>query len=192
MPSPSNLFQFTDSRTVMARLRCARALFFSQATLTFTATASLHTRWIDGCGSTAVIGFSNRARSTEFQTVSPRKLAFGNTYRFQNRMARISNNSRGDKVNPFGKSRFDPLGNVFDADCHPNRFTTAPRRATPYPHFWGRFWKPAIGFVHDDRSRPRATRYLRTGVLRGRYFPVEYATISFSANPVTVVCIAIV
>ena len=95
----------------------------------------------------------------------------GNTFRFQPDGSRIEHFTHG-QVNPFGMC-FDPLFNIFTADCHSKPITQL-LRGGYYPSFG----KPhdGLGFVPPMMDHTaRQHRHLRhRGVLRGDNFPKEY------------------
>ena len=92
--------------------------------------ASSFTRWIDGwiygCH-----GFSNQSKIAD-SNGRVTKLHSGNTYRFREDGSHFQQHTWG-QVNPFGMT-FDPLGNLYNSDCHSRPVYQMLRGAT-YPSF---------------------------------------------------------
>ncbi|MBT4865460.1 MAG: dehydrogenase, partial [Planctomycetaceae bacterium] len=137
------------------------------------------TRWIDGW-IYACHGFSNTsnvkgADGHAFQMNS------GNTYRFREDGLRIEQFTWG-QVNPFGLT-FDPLGNVYSADCHSMPLMLLLRGA-----YYSSFSKPhdGLGFGPDmiDHSHG-STGICGPAYYAATHFPAEYRDNIFLCNPVT-------
>ena len=139
------------------------------------------TRWIDGW-IYANHGFSNDSH-VKIGGVGPDVLHMnsGNTYRFRPDGSTIEQYSWG-QVNPFGLS-FDPLGNLFSADCHSSAVTLLLREG-----YYQSFGKPhdGLGFApeitHIDHGG--------TGIAGVTYstspqFPTEYRDVLFVGNVIT-------
>ncbi|MBI2823662.1 MAG: HEAT repeat domain-containing protein [Planctomycetia bacterium] len=141
--------------------------------------ASSFTRWIDGwvygCH-----GFSNDSAlsGADGQTV---KMSSGNTYRFRADGSHVEQFTHG-QVNPFGLS-FDPLGNLYSADCHTKPLYMLLRGA----------WYPSFGKPHDGLGfGPEMIDHLHgsTGIggvvyYATDHFPPDYRDTVFIGNPVT-------
>ncbi|HEX8915023.1 MAG TPA: PVC-type heme-binding CxxCH protein, partial [Humisphaera sp.] len=125
-------------------------------------------------------GFRNESKVTgpDGATIA---MQSGNTYRFRPDGTGLQLFARG-QVNPFGLC-FDPLGNLYSADCH-----TRPQmmllRGAVYPSFG----KPddGLGFgpemcLHDHGS----TGIAGTVYYDADQFPAEYRGNIFNGNPVT-------
>ncbi|PYV10179.1 MAG: dehydrogenase, partial [Acidobacteria bacterium] len=131
--------------------------------------------WIYACH-----GFTNKS------TVSGRDgntvvMDSGNTFRFRLDGSRIEHFTHG-QVNPFGLA-FDPLGNLYSADCHSQPIYQLLEDAD-YPHFA----RPAtgIGFGpammdHDHGS----TAIAGIAYYAAEQFPEEYRGNIFTGNVVT-------
>jgi putative heme-binding domain-containing protein len=139
------------------------------------------TPWIDGWVY-ANHGFSNDSR-VKLGGKGPDVLHMqsGNTYRFRVDGSAIEQYSWG-QVNPFGLS-FDPLGNLFSADCHSSAVTMLLREG-----YYQSFGKPhdGLGFA------PETTRsdHGGTGIAGVVYstlptFPPEYRDVLFVGNVIT-------
>ncbi|QOV87603.1 PVC-type heme-binding CxxCH protein [Humisphaera borealis] len=105
----------------------------------------------------------------------------GNTYRFAPDGTKVRFHARG-QVNPFGLA-FDPLGNLYSADCH-----TRPQylllRGAVYPSFG----KPDDGLGFGPEMCPHghgSTGIAGTMVYAAEQFPEEYRGNLFNGNPVT-------
>lgn len=139
------------------------------------------TRWLDGWVY-ACHGFNNRSEvkiGGSGDVVM--KLQSGNTYRFRPDGTQIEQVSWG-QVNPFGLC-FDPLGNMFTADCHSRPVTMVLRDGS-----YQSFDKPhdGLGFA------PEATHvdHGGTGIAGMAYydathFPAEYRDVLFVGNVIT-------
>jgi putative heme-binding domain-containing protein len=141
--------------------------------------ASSFTRWIDGwiygCH-----GFSNHSEVTD-SAGRVVKLHSGNTYRFREDGSHFQQHTWG-QVNPFGMT-FDPLGNLFNSDCHSRPVYQMLRGAT-YPSFGSQ--PPPIGFGPEMINHNHGS----TGICGPAYyaadhFPAEYRDNLFICNPVT-------
>ena len=131
--------------------------------------------WIYACH-----GFANdsRLRGRDGNEVV---MNSGNTYRFRADGSRIEHYTHG-QVNPFGLC-FDPLGNLFSADCH-----TLPAymllRGAYYPSF-GKpndglgFGPPIMSHSHDSTGIAGIVYYA------AEHFPPEYRDTLFIGNPIT-------
>ena len=139
------------------------------------------TRWIDGW-IYANHGFSNDSH-VKMRGEGPDVLHMnsGNTYRFRPDGSAIEQFSWG-QVNPFGLS-FDPLGNLFSADCHSCAVTMLLREG-----YYQSFGKPhdGLGFApeitHIDHGG--------TGIAGVVYstqpsFPAKYRDVLFVGNVIT-------
>lgn len=125
-------------------------------------------------------GFNNESnvKATDGSTI---KLVSGNNYRFKLDGSRVEHWSHG-QVNPFGLT-FDPLGNLYAADCH-----TRPQylllRGAHYPSFGkpddGLGYGPEMCF-HDHGS----TGIAGTVYYAAEQFPEPYRGMLFNGNPVT-------
>jgi len=173
-----SIFQFTD-HDGDGRSDAPVPLYSQFGNIDVHGNASSFTRWIDGwvygCH-----GFSNRSTITD-SNGRVTQLRSGNTYRFQTDGSHFQQFTWG-QVNPFGIT-FDPLGNVFDADCHSKPVYQLLRGAT-YPHFGD--LEPAIGFGPTMIDHAHGS----TGICGPAYyaadhFPVEYRDNLFLCNPVT-------
>ncbi|MEX0792655.1 MAG: HEAT repeat domain-containing protein [Pirellulaceae bacterium] len=138
-----------------------------------------YTRWIDGwiygCH-----GFSNTSEITDGRGVKTR-LVSGNTYRYKEDGSHFEQFSRG-QVNPFGMT-FDPLGNLYTADCHTMPITMVLRGAL-YPHFGNPpdalgFGPTMIDHLHGSTGICGPAYYAAT------HFPPDYQDNMFLCNPVT-------
>ena len=136
-------------------------------------------RWIDG-HIYACHGFRNTSqlRGTDGSSL---KLNSGNTFRFNLDGSQLEHYTHG-QVNPFGMT-FDPLGNVFTADCHSKPLTCLLRGA-----YYSSFGKPhdGLGFGPDMIDHSHGS----TGICGPAYyaaaqFPAEYHECMFLCNPVT-------
>lgn len=139
------------------------------------------TRWVDGW-IYANHGFSNDSH-VKMGGTGPDVLHMqsGNTYRFRPDGSAIEQYSWG-QVNPFGLC-FDPLGNLFSADCHSSAVTMLLREG-----YYQSFGKPhdGLGFApeitHIDHGG--------TGIAGVVYstlpnFPKKYRDVLFVGNVIT-------
>ncbi|MGD9645335.1 MAG: PVC-type heme-binding CxxCH protein [Pirellulales bacterium] len=131
--------------------------------------------WIYGCH-----GFANRSTiaGRDGQAIS---LHSGNTYRLRADGSHIEQWTHG-QVNPFGMA-FDPLGNIYTADCHTMPITQLLRGA-----YYESFGKPHDGLGFG----PRMLDHLHgsTGICGVVYyaaeqFPAQWRDTVFIGNPVT-------
>ncbi|MFH5805812.1 HEAT repeat domain-containing protein [Alienimonas sp. DA493] len=131
--------------------------------------------WIYACH-----GFRNDSRlvGSDGSTLS---LNSGNTYRFRPDGSRLQQFTHG-QVNPFGMT-FDPLGNLYNADCH-SRPLTLLLRGAYYPSFG----KPddGLGFGPEmiDHSHG-STGICGAAWYDAEQFPEEYRDALYLCNPVT-------
>ncbi len=137
------------------------------------------TRWIDGW-IYACHGFRN---TSHVEAIDGRKLTMnsGNTYRFHQDGTGLEQFTWG-QVNPFGLT-FDPLGNLYSADCHSLPLTLLLRGA-----YYTSFGKPHDGLGYG----PQIIKHLHgsTGICGPVYyaadhFPEEYRNHLYLCNPVT-------
>lgn len=141
--------------------------------------ASSFTRWIDGwiygCH-----GFSNHSEITD-SAGRVVKLHSGNTYRFREDGSHFQQFTWG-QVNPFGLT-FDPLGNLYDSDCHSRPIYQLLRGAT-YPTFGSQ--PPPIGYGPEmiDHNHG-STGICGPAFYAADHFPAEYRNNVFICNPVT-------
>ena len=131
--------------------------------------------WVYACH-----GFSNDSH-VRAKDGSEVRMNSGNVYRFRPDGSRVEMFSRG-QVNPFGLC-FDPLGNLYSADCH-SRPQYLLLRGAYYPSFG----KPddGLGFgpemiFHDHGS----TGIAGTVHYDADHFPPQYRGTMFNGNPVT-------
>ncbi len=139
------------------------------------------TRWVDGW-IYANHGFSNDSH-VKMRGEGPDVLHMnsGNTYRFRPDGSAIEQYSWG-QVNPFGLS-FDPLGNLFSADCHSCAVTMLLREG-----YYQSFGKPHDGLGYA----PEITHidHGGTGIAGVVYstspnFPAKYRDVLFVGNVIT-------
>jgi putative heme-binding domain-containing protein len=131
--------------------------------------------WIYGCH-----GFANDS-TISGRDGQPITLHSGNTYRLRADGSHIEQWTHG-QVNPFGTD-FDPLGNLYSADCHTMPITQLLRGA-----YYESFGKPHDGLGFG----PRMLDHLHgsTGICGVVYyaadhFPAEWRDTVFIGNPVT-------
>jgi len=140
---------------------------------------SSFTRWIDGW-IYACHGFAN---TSEVQGTDGEPIAMnsGSTYRMRPDGSRLEYFTHG-QVNPFGLC-FDPLGNLYSADCHSMPIYMLLRGA----------WYPSFGKPHDGLGfGPHMLNHSHgsTGIAGVVYyaadqFPHAYRDTVFIGNPVT-------
>ena len=125
-------------------------------------------------------GFNNDSEVTASDGSSI-KMNSGNNYRFKLDGSRVEYWAHG-QVNPFGLT-FDPLGNLYSADCH-----TRPQYLLLRGAFYPSFGKPddGLGFgpemiAHDHGS----TGIAGTVYYAADHFPAAYHGRLFNGNPVT-------
>lgn len=139
------------------------------------------TRWLDGWVY-ACHGFNNRSQ-VKRGGVGPVLLEMhsGNTYRFRPDGSAIEQFTWG-QVNPFGLS-FDPLGNLFSADCHSRPVTMLLREG-----YYDSFGKPhdGLGFAPETTDIDHGGTGI-AGVVyyAARQFPANYRDVLFVGNVVT-------
>jgi putative heme-binding domain-containing protein len=137
------------------------------------------TPWIDGW-TYACHGFSNKStlRNAAGQEIT---LSSGNTWRMKPDGSALQQYTHG-QVNPFGLS-FDPLGNLYSADCH----------SLPAYALLRGGWYPTFDGKHDGLGHaPSILSHLHgsTGIAGIIYydsdhFPPQYRDTLFIGNPVT-------
>lgn len=131
--------------------------------------------WIYGCH-----GFSNTSEILDGQG-NVTKMRSGNTYRFKKDGSTFEQFTYG-QVNPFGMT-FDPLGNLYDADCHSMPVYLLLRGAL-YPHFGNQ--PDALGFGPTMIDHNHGS----TGICGPAYyaadqFPTDFHDNIFICNPVS-------
>jgi putative heme-binding domain-containing protein len=137
------------------------------------------TRWLDGW-IYACHGFRNTS-SVSAADGSSATMNSGNTYRFRADGSRIEQFTWG-QVNPFGLA-FDPLGNIYTADCH-----TKPMYQLLRGGYYPSFGEPddGLGFApmlieHSHGSTGiGGIVYYAAG-----HFPPAYRDVIFVGNPIT-------
>ena len=137
------------------------------------------TRWIDGW-IYACHGFSNTSR-VHGRDGKEIVMNSGNTYRMRPDGSHLEYFTHG-QVNPFGLA-FDPLGNLYSADCHSRPVYMLLRGA----------WYPSFGKPHDGLGfGPSMINHDHgsTGIAgvvyyAAEHFPPEYRNTVFIGNPVT-------
>lgn len=141
--------------------------------------ASSFTRWIDGW-IYACHGFSNTSEvaGADGQLI---KMQSGNTFRMRADGSHAEPFTFG-QVNPFGLC-FDPLGNLFSADCHSKPIYQLLRGGL-YPHF-GRA-HDGLGFGPEMIDHSHGSTGI-AGVVyyAADHFPPDYQGTVFIGNPVT-------
>lgn len=135
--------------------------------------------WIDGWVY-ACHGFSN---TSEFQGTDGQKIVMqsGNTFRFRADGSHVEYFTHG-QVNPFGLA-FNPLGNLFSADCH----------TLPAYQLLRGAWYPSFGKPHDGLGfgptmmshNHGSTAISGVAYYAADHFPPEYRDTLFIGNPVT-------
>ena len=136
-------------------------------------------RWIDGFVY-ACHGFRN---TSHVKGVDGREITMnsGNTFRFRPDGTQLEQFTWGE-VNPFGLT-FDPLGNLYNADCHSRPLTLLLRGA-----YYQSFGKPhnGLGFGPEmiDHSHG-STGICGPAYYAATHFPLEYRDNLFLCNPVT-------
>jgi putative heme-binding domain-containing protein len=175
-----NLFRFTDTNNDGA----ADEKKIAYGPFGFTDTHGNQnglTRWLDGWVY-ACHGFSNNSQvkiGGEGEVVM--QLNSGNTYRFRPDGSAIEQVSWG-QVNPFGLG-FDPLGNMFTADCHSRPITMILRGG-----YYQSFGKPHDGLGYAPEAT--AADHGGTGIAGAVYyaaeqFPANYRDVLFVGNVIT-------
>lgn len=137
------------------------------------------TPWVDGWVY-ACHGFANTStvRGRDGRAIT---MHSGNTYRLRPDGSRVEHYTHG-QVNPFGLC-FDPLGNLYSADCHSKPAYLLLRGAC-YPTFGGNHDGLGLGpalMSHDHGSSAIA------GIVyyAAAHFPAPYRGTIFVGNPVT-------
>ncbi len=131
--------------------------------------------WVYACH-----GFSNTS-TVKGLDGSSITMHSGNTYRFKPDGTRVNYHTHG-QVNPFGLA-FDPLGNLFSADCH-TRPIYQLLRGAHYPSFG----KPhdGLGFGPDMMQHNHgSTAIAGITYYAANHFPKEYRDNIFIGNVVT-------
>ena len=109
------------------------------------------------------------------------EMSSGNTFRFRMDGSRIEHFTHG-QVNPFGMC-FDPLFNIFTADCHTKPITQLLRGG-----YYQSFGKPhdGLGFVPEIMSHTHGTT-ANCGIVAyyGGHFPREWEGMFFTGNVMT-------
>ena len=109
------------------------------------------------------------------------EMSSGNTFRFRMDGSRIEHFTHG-QVNPFGMC-FDPLFNIFTADCHTKPITQLLRGG-----YYQSFGKPhdGLGFVPEIMSHTHGTT-ANCGIVAyyGGHFPKEWEGLFFTGNVMT-------
>jgi putative heme-binding domain-containing protein len=139
------------------------------------------TRWIDGWVY-ANHGFNNHSQPSIGGEGPPAiDMHSGNTYRFRPDGSAIEQYSWG-QVNPFGLS-FDPLGNLYSADCHSRAVTMLLREG-----YYQSFGKPhdGLGYAPDTTDKDHGGTGI-AGVVysAGNRFPAEFSDVLFVGNVIT-------
>jgi putative heme-binding domain-containing protein len=141
---------------------------------------SAFTPWLDGWWY-ACHGFANDSTLKSATTDSVIKMHSGNTYRFRPDGSKIEYYTHG-QVNPFGLC-FDPLGNLYSADCH----------SFPIYQLLRNSWYPTFDGAHDGLGvGPNVMNHLHGSTAIGgivwyaaTQFPEKYRGTVFVGNPVT-------
>ena len=139
------------------------------------------TRWIDGW-IYANHGFNNHSQpQSGGEGPVLIDMHSGNTYRFRPDGSAIEQYSWG-QVNPFGLS-FDPLGNLYSADCHSRAVTMLLREG-----YYQSFGKPndGLGYAPDTTDKDHGGTGI-AGVVysAGNRFPAEFSDVLFVGNVIT-------
>ena len=137
------------------------------------------TPWVDGW-IYACHGFANTStlRSADGTELTMRS---GNTWRMQADGSRVEQYTFG-QVNPFGLC-FDPLGNLYSADCH-SRPAYQLLRGSSYPTFDNKH----DGLGHGPELMPNhhgSTAIAGIVYYAATQFPAQYRDTLFIGNPVT-------
>lgn len=185
-PYNNELFVFSIPRLLRARDTDGDGKFDEKTPLiTGFGAADTHgmvnniTPWIDGWIYTCH-GYSNKseAKATDGSTIA---MQSGNTFRWRPDGTHIEQFTHG-QVNPFGMA-FDPLGNLFTADCH----------TLPAYQILRGGWYPSFGKPHDGLGFAPAImkhQHGSTGIAGIVYysatqFPPEYRDTLYIGNPIT-------
>lgn len=139
------------------------------------------TRWIDGWVY-ANHGFNNDSRvKLGAQGEEVLRMQSGNTYRFRPDGSAIEQYSWG-QVNPFGLS-FDPLGNLYSADCHSRPVTMLLREG-----YYQSFGKPhdGLGYAPETTTIDHGGTGI-AGVVYSTFptWPKDYRDVLFVGNVIT-------
>lgn len=137
------------------------------------------TPWIDGWVY-ACHGFSN-ASTVQDRQGHELTMQSGNTFRVRPDGSNLEQITHG-QVNPFGLS-FDPLGNLYSADCH-----TLPAYMLLRGAYYPSFGKPhdGLGFGPTLMSHQHgSTAISGIAYYAADHFPPEYRDTLFIGNPVT-------
>ena len=139
------------------------------------------TRWVDGWVY-ANHGFNNHSQPKSGGDGPVLiDMQSGNTYRFRPDGSAIEQYSWG-QVNPFGLA-FDPLGNLYSADCHSRAVTMLLREG-----YYQSFGKPhdGLGFAPDTTDKDHGGTGI-AGVVysAGQRFPAQFADVLFVGNVIT-------
>lgn len=141
--------------------------------------ASSFTCWIDGW-IYACHGFSNTSE-VEGTDKKAFQMQSGNTFRMRADGSHVEPNTRG-QVNPFGLC-FDPLGNLYSADCHTMPIYQLLRGACyesfGKPHDGLGFGPKMIGHNHGSTGIGGVVFYAAD------HFPADFRGTVFIGNPVT-------
>lgn len=143
--------------------------------------SSSYVRWIDGWIYGAH-GFRNTSKVKDGRG-RVTTMRSGNTYRFREDGSRFEQFTWG-QTNPFGLT-FDPLGNLFSADCHSQPLYMLLRGAS----------YPGIAASHRNDALPHgptiiAHNHGSTGICgpayyAAKHYPAKYRDSIFLCNPVT-------
>ena len=142
--------------------------------------ANAFTPWVDGW-IYACHGFANKSTLKSATTGSQISMHSGNTWRMKADGSKVEYYTHG-QVNPFGLC-FDPLGNLYSADCH----------SLPIYHLLRGGWYPTFGGEHDGLGHaPNIMSHLHGSTAIGGIvyyaaagFPEKYRDTMFVGNPVT-------
>jgi putative heme-binding domain-containing protein len=141
---------------------------------------SAFTPWLDGWFY-ACHGFANDSALKSATTDSQIKMHSGNIYRFRPDGSKVEYYTHG-QVNPFGLC-FDPLGNLYSADCHSLPIYQL-LRGSYYPTFDGindglGLGPSIMSHLHGSTAIGGIVYYAAT------QFPEKYRDTVFVGNPVT-------
>ncbi|MAG93577.1 MAG: hypothetical protein CMJ48_07490, partial [Planctomycetaceae bacterium] len=137
------------------------------------------TRWIDGW----IYGCHGFSNTSEVRDAGGHivKMTSGNTYRFREDGSHFQQRTWG-QVNPFGMV-FDPLGDLYDSDCHSMPVYMLLRGAT-YPHFGSQPTGLGFGPTMIDHNHG-STGICGPAYYAADHFPADYRDNLFICNPVT-------
>ncbi len=141
--------------------------------------SNAYTRWIDGW----IYGCHGFSNHSEIKDAAGRVTIMdsGNVYRFQEDGSHFEQFTWG-QVNPFGLT-FDPLGNLFSADCHTMPLYLLLRGAR-YPHFGNQ--PDGLGFGPTMmRHNHGSTGICGPAYYAADHFPADFRDNLFVCNPVT-------